>query len=148
MPAGIEAHAMLVVAGILTRRGPEIFLARRPERKRLGGLWEFPGGKVDAGEGLKDALSRELAEELGITVRAACLWKSVEKRDKDSVLRLAVFHVASWEGEPVPREGQHVGWFSPRQALELPLVDVDAALLAELVRQHDQEGVWPFFCTG
>ncbi|BDV00010.1 DNA mismatch repair protein MutT [Thermodesulfomicrobium sp. WS] len=147
MPAGIDAHAVLVVAGILTR-GHEILLARRPEHKHLGGLWEFPGGKVDAGEGLKDALSRELAEELGITVRAACLWKTVEKRRRDSVLRLTVFHVAFWQGEPVGREGQQLGWFSPRQALDLPLVDMDAALLAQLARLWDQEGVWPFFCTG
>lgn len=138
---------MLVVAGILIRGGA-LFLARRPGHKRLGGLWEFPGGKVDAGEGLEAALARELAEELGITVRSLCLWKSVEKRDSTANMRLAVFHVVSWEGEPVAREGQQLGWFSPRQALELPLVDVDAALVAELVRRYDQEGVWLFFYTG
>ena len=64
---------VLVVAAALIDADGRVLLAQRPKGKALEGLWEFPGGKVDAGEGPEDALIRELMEELGITVKADCL---------------------------------------------------------------------------
>lgn len=138
---------LTVVAGLLLR-GDRMFLARRPRHKRHGGLWELPGGKVEPGEGLEAALARELAEELGILVRRACLWKSVEERDRGPAIRLCVLRVLSWDGELAAREGQELGWFDPQAALALPLVDVDRHLITELVQHRAQEGVWPFSSTG
>jgi len=134
-----------VVAGLLVRHG-RIVLSRR-QRGVGAGLWEIPGGKVEAEESWEQALVRELAEELGIQVRACGLWKSVEKSDRSRPIRLVVFHVVSWDGEPVGREGQLVGWFDLQEAVALPLLPVDATVIAELVGQQQRREPWLFSCT-
>lgn len=133
-----------VVAGLLVRHG-RIVLSRR-QRGVAAGLWEIPGGKVEAGESWEQALVRELAEELGIQVRECGLWKSIEKRDSPQPIRLTVFQVVSWDGEPMGREGQQVGWFDLQEAVALPLLPVDTAVIAELAGQQRRREPWLFSC--
>jgi len=96
-----------VAAGIVWRGGA-FLAAQRPDGKPMAGYWEFPGGKVEGAERPDQALRRELAEELGIGVRQAALWRTVEHcyAERDLLVRLHFFHVTAFSGEPCPAEGQ------------------------------------------
>lgn len=99
-----------VAAAVILDDAGRIFLARRPDDKHQGGLWEFPGGKVEAGEPVLDALSRELDEELGITVQSARPLIQVPYHYPDKSVLLDVFVVDSFSGDPYGREGQATAW--------------------------------------
>ena len=102
-----------VAAAILLRdgkKGQECLLAQRPEGKVYAGYWEFPGGKVEAGETLREALVRELQEELGITVDCAWPWLSCEFSYPHANVRLKFFRVVSWHGEIAPIEHSGLIW--------------------------------------
>ena len=107
MQTAAERHGMKkathveVAAGIVWRAG-QCLAACRPTGGVLGGCWEFPGGKLEPGESPLDALKRELAEELGIGVRAARFWQSLEHWYPETGLtvRLHFFHVTDFAGEP------------------------------------------------
>ncbi len=105
----------LVSAAVLMRGttagGPdEYLLARRPEGKVYAGWWEFPGGKVEAGENFHDALVRELQEEMGITITAATPWLTREFVYPHATVRIRFFRVTAWEGELRPLEHDAVAW--------------------------------------
>ncbi|WP_165075034.1 MULTISPECIES: (deoxy)nucleoside triphosphate pyrophosphohydrolase [unclassified Desulfovibrio] len=91
-----------VAAGILWRGG-RLLAAQRPGGKPLAGFWELPGGKLEAGESAESALARELAEELGLTVREARFWRLAEHAypARGIRVRLHFFHVTEFDGEPV-----------------------------------------------
>jgi 8-oxo-dGTP diphosphatase len=102
-----------VAAGVLLREtaaGAEYLLARRPPDKVYAGYWEFPGGKVEPGETFREALTRELREELGITVTAATPWLCREFTYPHAHVRLKFFRVTGWEGEIEAREHSGVAW--------------------------------------
>jgi len=102
-----------VAAAVLLRERagvPEFLLAQRPEGKVYAGYWEFPGGKVEAGETTRDALIRELQEELGITVDRAWPWLCREFTYPHAKVRLKFFRVASWHGEIAPIEHSGFSW--------------------------------------
>jgi 8-oxo-dGTP diphosphatase len=102
-----------VTAAILLRQGRsgmEYLLAQRPEGKVYAGYWEFPGGKVEAGETLRQALVREIQEELGITIDRAWPWLSCEFTYPHASVRLKFFRVASWHGEIKPIEHSGFVW--------------------------------------
>ena len=102
-----------VAAAILLREsghGTEYLLARRPEGKVYAGYWEFPGGKVEPGETLREALVREIQEELGITIDRAYPWLSCEFTYPHATVRLKFFHVISWHGEVAPIEHSGFVW--------------------------------------
>lgn len=125
-----------VVAGALHRTDGRWLMHRRPIGKHHGGLWEFPGGKVEAQEMPIEALRRELAEELGIVCRAeACLpagFAESSGEAQTSRLVLMLYTIGTWEGEPRALEGGAVGWFTPGEALALPKPPLDIALAARL----------------
>ena len=102
-----------VSAGILLREtvnGCEFLLAQRPPDKVYGGYWEFPGGKLEAGESFHDALVRELQEELGIDVKQAAPWLCREFTYPHARVRLKFFRVTSWQGEIHPHEHTGAIW--------------------------------------
>ncbi|NMC50625.1 MAG: (deoxy)nucleoside triphosphate pyrophosphohydrolase [Desulfovibrio sp.] len=120
-----------VVAAIIWREG-RYLAVRRPPGKAMAGLWEFPGGKIEAGESPRAALARELREELGLFPTCFAFWKEVYYVYPDHPVRLAFFHVWEFPGEPEALEGQEMSWLTPGQALEYPFLEADTGVVREL----------------
>lgn len=125
---------VLVVACALIDADGRILLAQRPEGKALAGLWEFPGGKLETGERPEDALIRELAEELGITVKHACLapLTFASHAYDDFHLLMPLYVCRRWEGEVTGREGQALAWVRPQKLRDYPMPPADAPLIPHL----------------
>ncbi len=107
-----------VAAAVVFNSAGEVLLALRPPEAHQGGLWEFPGGKVEAGEDIQRALARELHEELGITVEAARPLIRVRHDYPDKSVLLDVWRVDAFAGQPHGREGQQIEWVAPEHLLE------------------------------
>lgn len=99
-----------VVAGVVLNEHREVLIARRPDHLHQGGLWEFPGGKVEADEDAREALGRELEEEIGIRVRSAERLLEVAHDYRDKSVLLDVWRVVDWIGEARGREHQEIAW--------------------------------------
>lgn len=99
-----------VAAAVLQRLDGSYLLAQRPKDKIWAGYWEFPGGKVESGETVKDALIRELREELGIEVVTAYPWLTRIHAYPHATVHLRFFRVTEWTGELYPHEGQQFSW--------------------------------------
>ena len=104
-----------VAVGVLVRRDAlgqerEFLLTSRPEGKVYAGYWEFPGGKLEAGETVHQALARELHEELGITIGASTPWRELVMDYAHARVRLHFCKVDDWQGEFEMREGQAMAW--------------------------------------
>lgn len=123
MPTTAPEAAIHVVAGLLQRDG-RIFLTRRPPGTYLAGKWEFPGGKLMAGETALAGLRRELREEIGIDVVQASPFVRVQHSYPDRAILLDVWRVSMWQGEPHGREGQAARWSDPQT---LPLAELPPA---------------------
>ncbi len=144
----------LVVAGILWR-SHEFLAAQRPEGKAHAGYWEFPGGKVEEGESLEQALVRELEEEIGITATTMLKWQTVRhvynnsaslkeesanggkggsRQSKNSAFAVEVhfYHVTTFDGEPHPKEGHGLAWMTRDMAVTYPFLEADRPLVATL----------------
>ncbi|WP_137818111.1 Nudix family hydrolase [Pseudomonas sp. 2FG] len=135
-----------VAAAVIRGVDGRVLLARRPEDKHQGGLWEFPGGKVEEGESVPAALQRELAEELGIQVSTARPLIQVQHDYADKHVLLDVWEVSAFSGEPHGAEGQPLAWVSAKQLAdyEFPAANrpiVAAARLPEhyLITPQDLE---------
>jgi len=128
-----EAGMISVAAGII-RRGSRYLAAQRPASGTMAGLWEFPGGKIEAGENPAAALQRELEEELGITVLEASEWRVHDHQYPDKRVRLHFFHIHAFIGEPEGKEGQLLAWVSPSEARELPFLEADLEMVGELAK--------------
>ena len=127
-----------VAVGIVADSTGAILIARRPDHAHQGGLWEFPGGKVEADETVATALQRELHEELGITVQAAEPWLQVRHAYPDKTVLLDVWQVTAWRGEPHGREGQPLRWTSPLELADFAFPAADEPIIARLRREHAQ----------
>ena len=99
-----------VAVGILLRADGALLLSTRPEGKPYAGYWEFPGGKIEVGETVEQALRRELIEELGVTIGPAEVWKVTEHDYPHALVRLHWCKVYQWSGEFEMREGQTMSW--------------------------------------
>ena len=119
-----------VVAGVIWQDGR--FIGTQRVRGSHAGQWEFPGGKVDSGESNLKALARELHEELGITLEEAHLWRTVQHDYGDRCIRLHVYHVTRFSGEPCTLEKQHMRWLNGPEACALPFLEADLPLVREL----------------
>jgi 8-oxo-dGTP diphosphatase len=126
---------LLVVAAALVDADNRVLIAQRPEGKQLAGLWEFPGGKLDPGERPEEALIRELAEELGITVKAPCLapLTFASHAYDEFHLLMPLYVCRKWEGFVAPAEGQAVKWARARDLRNFDMPPADAPLIAPLI---------------
>ncbi|MBK6323618.1 NUDIX domain-containing protein [Candidatus Aalborgicola defluviihabitans] len=107
---GSDRSVVEVAVGVLIRPDGQFLLASRPEGKPYAGYWEFPGGKLEAGETVAQALARELHEELGIQIGPVTPWR-VELVDyPHALVRLHFCKVSAWSGELEMREGQRCSW--------------------------------------
>jgi 8-oxo-dGTP diphosphatase len=135
MPAtAAEALIVLVAAVALVDPDGRVLLAERPAGKSMAGLWEFPGGKVNAGETPEAALVRELAEELGIDVTTSCLapFTFASYSYPDFHLLMPLYVCRKWSGIPVAREGQRLAWVRPARLADYPMPPADEPVVALL----------------
>ena len=125
---------VLVVACALIDTDNRVLIAQRPEGKTLAGLWEFPGGKVDAGERPEAALIRELKEELGITIEEPCLAPLTFASHTYEVFHLLMplYVCRKWEGVVTAREGQQLAWVRTNKLRDYPMPPADIPLIAHL----------------
>jgi 8-oxo-dGTP diphosphatase len=125
---------LLVVAAALTDREGRVLIAQRPPGKQLAGLWEFPGGKLDAGERPEEALARELAEELGVIVETRDLTPLAFASHAYEAFHLLMplYLCRRWRGEPQPREGQALAWKRASELDAATMPPADAPLIAPL----------------
>lgn len=102
-----------VTAGLIWLHG-QLLITKRPKGTHLEGLWEFPGGKQEEGETLKECLERELREELGMKVRAEKCLCTVEHEYENKIISLHLFQCCHLSGQPNPLEVQETKWVNPR----------------------------------
>lgn len=121
-----------IAVAVLRRSDGHVLLADRPAGKVWSGYWEFPGGKVDAGETVVEALGRELREELGITPETVTPWIIREYDYPDRRVRLHCLRVTAWRGTPHGREGQRLAWEDPAAPTVSPLLPANDVIMKAL----------------
>ena len=109
-----------VAVGVIVDDRGHILITRRPGHVHQGGLWEFPGGKIEAGENTSQTLARELEEELGIRPRDMRPLITLRHHYPERAVRLEVWRVTAWRGKPRAREGQAMRWIEPADLPTLP----------------------------
>lgn len=119
-----------VAAAVIRGVDGRILIARRADDQHQGGLWEFPGGKLEAGETVRAALDRELEEELGIRPTLARPLLQVRHDYPDKEVLLDVWEVSSFVGEPHGAEGQPLAWVAPRQLVDYPFPAANRPIVA------------------
>ena len=134
MAVGGDNPIILVVAVALVDVDGRVLIAQRPDKKQMGGLWEFPGGKVEIGELPEEALIRELDEELGIDVSENCLapFTFASHGYLDFHLLMPLYVCRVWEGKVIPKEGQKLKWVRPLELKKYPMPPADVPLVAML----------------
>ena len=138
----MTAHVrlLLVAAAVLLDGDGRVLLAQRPQGKSLAGLWEFPGGKIEAGERPEAALTRELHEELGIVVATSDLKPTgfASHAYEDFHLLMPVWRTRIWQGEPTSREGQQLAWVPIEDLENYPMPPADIPLISLLNALNEQ----------
>ena len=126
---------LLVAAVALVDADGRVLLSKRPAAKQLGGLWEFPGGKVEAGERPEAALIRELKEELAIDVAESCLapLTFVSHAHADFHLLMPLYVCRRWKGMVRGAEGQEIAWVRPMKLKDYPMPPADLPLIPHLI---------------
>lgn len=128
-----------VVAAIIWREG-RFLSAQRPEGKDYAGWWEFPGGKVETGETLSQALVRELHEELGILAVDYTFWLEKVVEYPEYTVKLHFFDVWKYEGELASCEGQDFDWFEPFEPAKVEFLPVNYEILTMLQDREKAQG--------
>ncbi|HVZ90571.1 MAG TPA: 8-oxo-dGTP diphosphatase MutT [Rhizomicrobium sp.] len=127
-------RVVFVVACALIDPDGRVLLAQRPPGKSMGGLWEFPGGKIESGETPEQSLIRELREELGILVKDACLapFTFASHAYPEFHLLMALYMCRRWEGAPQPLEHAALKWVRPKDMSRYPMPPADLPLIPML----------------
>ncbi len=130
----MSVKTVLVAACALIDSDGRVLIAQRPEGKMMAGLWEFPGGKVEAGERPEESLIRELNEELGIVVKEACLAPLTFASHvyPDFHLLMPLYVCRRWEGFVEGREKQRLKWVRPTELRNYPMPPADEPLISHL----------------
>ena len=131
----IEKFVEVAVA-VLQKHDGSFLMAQRPQGKAYADYWEFPGGKVEAGETSYHALIRELHEELGIEVKTAYPWLTRVFTYPHARVRLNFFRVTSWQGEPQGREGQLLSWQQLPELTVAPVLPANEPIMRALQLPH------------
>ncbi|MBW8640809.1 8-oxo-dGTP diphosphatase MutT [Hoeflea sp. WL0058] len=133
--AASKPSIVLVAACALVDQDRRVLIAQRPEGKSMAGLWEFPGGKVEAGETPEETVIRELEEELGVTTRAACLapLTFASHAYETFHLLMPLYICRKFDGAPQPREGQALKWVRPARLRDYPMPPADEPLIPFLI---------------
>lgn len=126
------ASRVEVAAAVIERPDGAFLMASRPEGKAYAGWWEFPGGKVEAGETARQALERELREELGIEATEAWPWINRSFEYPHAHVMLRFFRVTGWRGEPHPHEGQALAWTRAEAPDVAPILPANGPVLRAL----------------
>jgi len=132
-------ESVVVAAGILIDAG-RVLVTRRRADDHLGGMWEFPGGKVHAGESVEDALVRELREELGVRVLPGPRWGTLSHRYPGRDVLIHFLFVDEIHGVPRAHAAEELRWVTPPEMAPLPFPDADRPLVEDLIRCH-REGI-------
>jgi len=125
-----------VAAGVLRRADGRVLLARRRAGSHQGGLWEFPGGKVEPGESVRQALARELNEELGIVIRDFRPLIRVAHGYEDREVLLDTWLITAWQGEPRGRENQPLSWVPVNELAQWPMPAADRPIVSAIGLPH------------
>lgn len=131
----MSVKTVLVAACALIDSDGRVLIAQRPEGKVMAGLWEFPGGKVEAGERPEQSLIRELNEELGIVVKEECLAPLTFASHvyPDFHLLMPLYVCRRWEGFVQGRENQRLKWLRPSELRNFPMPPADEPLISHLM---------------
>lgn len=129
-----QRPVLYVAACALLDADGRVLIARRPEGKPMAGLWEFPGGKIEAGETPEQAVTRELREELGVEPCERCLhpFAFVSHPYETFHIVMPLFLCRQWDGFPQPTEGQQIAWVRPAKLMDFDLAPADRPLAAEI----------------
>ncbi len=125
-----EVH---VAVGVLIDEAGRVLITRRADDAHQGGLWEFPGGKVEAFETVQDALARELQEELGVVIGASSPFMEIRHDYGDKSVLLDIHKVKDWRGEPRGLEGQPLAWVLPAALEDFEFPDANVAIVEKLL---------------
>lgn len=132
-----EPRLIAVAAGVLRDARGRVLIAQRPAGGHVGGFWEFPGGKLGAGESPSAALAREIQEELGVIVEAATSFMAYRHEYPERIVELHVFLVERYLGEPRGVEGQPLRWVSVAELPFAGLLEADLPIAASLARLEE-----------
>lgn len=124
-----------VAVGVITN-GSQILVAKRADHQHQGGLWEFPGGKIEEGESTESALIRELSEELGIVPTQCQPLIQINHDYSDKCVHLDVYWVLAFSGIPEGKEGQPLRWVAVEELSSLQFPKANEAILSEINKRH------------
>ncbi|MFT7404247.1 8-oxo-dGTP diphosphatase MutT [Zhongshania sp.] len=139
MPNTVASKRVHVAVGVIYNPHGQILIARRHDDAHQGGLWEFPGGKVESGETVCNALARELHEELGIVVHTSSCTQLLEIRHDytDKVVLLDVWKVLEFDGEARGKEGQPLRWIKPKTLTKYAFPAANTAIIDAILKPRD-----------
>ncbi|HEY5020074.1 MAG TPA: 8-oxo-dGTP diphosphatase MutT [Steroidobacteraceae bacterium] len=135
--AGARPTVQVVAAALYDGEG-RVLIAERPPGKHLAGRWEFPGGKIDAGETERQALARELAEELGVVLGSGHPLLHVAHDYDDRRVEISLWLVEHFTGEPCGLDGQNLKWVFPEQLHAHDMLAADVPFIAALQRLYNE----------
>lgn len=138
LPENPNIKVVYVSAVALVDVDGRVLIAQRPEGKKMAGLWEFPGGKIEKGESPEYALQRELWEELGIRTAPSCFspvaFASHTYKEEGFHLMMPIFACRQWEGDVIANEHKALKWVKPVDLYQYPMPEADKPLIPMLIQ--------------